>query len=64
MALRCSAAGKLVAMVRSAKTNQQQGLLPEQDCLCARGSRQAATSLQAKCSMLRGLIKGGEPLQD
>ena len=64
MALRCSAAGDRVAVVRSAKTDQQQGLLPEQDCLCAPGSRQAATCLQAMCSMLRGWIRGHEPLQD
>ena len=64
MALRCSAAGRLVANVCSAKTDQQEAPLPEQDCLCAPGNRQAATFLQAKCSILWGLIRGCEPLQD
>ena len=64
MALRCSAAGRLVANVCSAQPDQQQAPLPEQDCLCAPGNRQAATLLQAKCSMFWGLIRCCELLQD
>ena len=53
----CAAAQQLVAMVRSVKTDQQQGPLPEQDCLYAPGLSVRSTCLQAECIMLRGLIR-------